>query len=107
MTVPQPSGPGSDRKDTGGEKIDTQTRHYHPQATNEKSSKQLYGAEVKVANIRDTSIQPYQTKTESIEFVLPKGVRSADITVDLSYYLASPDQRYEVHKITRRVSLDR
>ena len=55
----------------------------------------LYGAQQKVANIRDTSIQPYQTKTESIEFILPKGVRSADITVDLSYYLGSPDQRYE------------
>jgi hypothetical protein len=85
-----------------GKEIGIQTRHYHPQATNEKNSKQLYGAQIKVANIRDTSIQPYQTKTESIEFVLPKGVRSADITVDLG----SPDQRYEVHKITRRVYLD-
>jgi hypothetical protein len=90
-----------------GKEIGTQTRHYHPQATNEKNSKQLYGAQIKVANIRDTSIQLYQTKTESIEFVLPKGVRSADITVDLSYYLGSPNQRYEVHKITRRVYLDR
>jgi len=90
-----------------GKEIGIQTRHYHPQATNEKNSKQVYGAQIKVANIRDTSIQPYQTKTESIEFVLPKGVKSADITVDLSYYLGSPDQRYEVHKITRRVYLDR
>ena len=94
-------------KTPDGNEIATQSRHYHPQATNEKDTKQLYGAEIKVANIRDTSIQPYQTKTESLEFVLPKGVRSADITVDLSYYLGSPDQRYELHKITRRVDLDR
>ncbi len=93
-------------KTPDGKDIGSQSRHYHPQATNEKDSKQLYGAEIKVANIRDTSIQPYQTKTESIEFVLPEGVRSADITVDLSYYLGSPDQRYEVHKITRQVNLD-
>ena len=94
-------------KTPDGKEIGTQARHYHPQATNEKNSKQLYGAQVKVANIRDTIIQPYQTKTESIEFVLPKGARSADITIDLSYYLGGPDQRYEVHKITRRVDLDR
>jgi hypothetical protein len=94
-------------KTPDGKEIGTQKRHYHPQATNEKNSKMLYGAQQKVANIRDTSIQPYQTKTESMEFILPKGVRSADITVDLSYYLGSPDQRYELHKITRRVTLDR
>jgi hypothetical protein len=93
-------------KTTDGKVINTQRRHYHPQATNGKNSKQLYGAEIKVANIRDTSIQPYQTKSESIEFVLPEGVWSADIMVDLSYYLGSPDQRYAVHKITRRVNLD-
>jgi hypothetical protein len=94
-------------KTPDGKLIGTQTRHYHPQATNEKSSTQLYGAQIKVANIRDTSIQPYQTKAESLEFVLPQGVRSADITVDLSYYLGTPDMRYEIHRITRQVSLDR
>ncbi len=94
-------------KTPDGKEIGIQTRHYHPQATNEKNSKMLYGAQQKVANIRDTSIQPYQTKTESMEFILPKGIRAADITVDLSYYLGSPDQQYEVHKITRQVTLDR
>ena len=94
-------------KTIDGKEIGTQSRHYHPQATSEMSSKMLYGAQIKVANIRDTSIQPYQTKTESIEFVLPEGVRSADITVDLSYDLGSPDQRYALHHITRRVTLDR
>jgi len=90
-----------------GKEIGVQTRHYHPQATNGRNSKMLYGAQVKVANIRDTSIQPFQTKTESFEFVLPEGVRSAGITVDLSYYLGNPDQRYKLHRIIRRVTLDR
>ncbi len=96
-------------KTPDGKVIGTQTRHYHPQATNEKSSKMLYGAQIKVANIRDTSIQPYQTKADSFEFVLPEGVRSVNITVDLSYYLGSsePDQRYDLHKITKKVTLDR
>ena len=93
-------------KTPDGKEIGVQTRHYHPQATNGKSSKMLYGAQIKVANIRDTSIQPYQTKAESFEFVLPEGVRSADITVDLSYYLGSPDQRYKLHKITRKVTIE-
>ncbi|MCJ7593522.1 MAG: hypothetical protein MUO52_01970 [Desulfobacterales bacterium] len=94
-------------KTLDGEKIGTQTRYYHPQATNEKNSKMLYGAQIKVANIRDTSIQPYQTKAESFEFVLPESIRTVDITVDLSYYLGNPDQRYELHRITRKVTLDR
>ncbi len=34
MTVPQPSGPGSDRKDTGGEK------NRHPDATLSSSGNQ-------------------------------------------------------------------
>lgn len=67
----------------------------------------LYGAQVKVAYLRDTSIQPYQAKKETFELELPEGVRAVDVTVDLSYYLTNPEQRYEIHKVTKRVSLDR
>ncbi|MDZ7640514.1 MAG: hypothetical protein U5J62_00565 [Desulfurivibrio sp.] len=93
-------------KTVDGETIEMQSRHYHPQATNEMNSKMLYGAQVKVANIRDTSIQPYRTKEESFEFVLPEGVRTAEITVNLSYDVVNPDMRYNLHRITREVSLD-
>jgi len=94
-------------KTVDGKEIEMQSRHYHPQATNEMSSKMLYGAQVKTANIRDTSIQPYRTKEESFEFILPEGVRTVDITVNLAYDVVNPDMRYNLHNITRRVSLDR
>lgn len=84
-----------------------QSRHYHPQATNQMNSKMLYGAQVKAANLRDTSIQPYRTKEESFEFVLPAGVREIDVTVNLAYDVVNPGMRYNIHNITRRVSLDR
>lgn len=94
-------------KTVDGEKIEMQARHYHPQATNELEPKMLYGAQVKTAYIRDTSIQPYRTKEGTFEFVLPEGVRTADITVNLSYDVVNPDMRYNIHQLTRRVTLDR
>lgn len=94
-------------KSKDGKEIGKQSRHYHPQATNEKSSKMLYGAQVKTAYLRDTSIQPYRTKEENFEFVLPEGVRDASVTVDLFYELGNPAQRIQIHKITREVTLER
>jgi hypothetical protein len=94
-------------KTADGKEIGMQSRHYHPQATNEKSSKMLYGAQVKTAYLRDTSIQPYRTKEESFEFVLPEGVRTAEVTVNLAYDLGNPAQRYEIHRVTKTVTLDR
>lgn len=84
-----------------------QSRHYHPQATNELNSKMLYGAQVKAANIRDTSIQPYRTKEDSFEFILPEGVRTVDVTINLAYDVVNPEMRLNIHQVTRRVSLDR
>ncbi len=94
-------------KTADGKEIGKQSRHYHPQATNEKSSKMLYGAQVKTAYLRDTSIQPYRTKEETFEFVLPEGVRSAEVTVNLFYEISSPALIAEIHKVTRTVTLDR
>lgn len=93
-------------KTADGKVLEMQSRHYHPQATNEMNSKMLYGAQVKTANIRDTSIQPYRTKEESFEFILPEGVREADIEVNLSYDVVNPNMRYNLHNIVKRVSLD-
>jgi len=94
-------------KTADGKEIGKQERHYHPQATNCRDTKEKYGAQWKVANIRDTSIQPFTAKTETIEFDLPEGVRSADITVDLFYEAVNPDNKYPIHTITRKVSLDK
>jgi len=94
-------------KTVDGEVIDMQSRHFHPQATNEMEPKMLYGAYVKTANIRDTSIQPYRTKEEDFKFILPAGVRTVDLDILLTYEVVTPDMRYDIHKLTRRVTLER
>jgi len=80
-------------KTADGKEIGKQSRHYHPQVT--------------TAYLRDTSIQPYRTKEETFEFVLPEGVRSAEVTVNLFYEISSPALIAEIHKVTRTVTLDR
>ena len=67
----------------------------------------LYGAQVKTQYIRDTSLQPFETKAESFEIPLPEGVRAVDITVSLTYEINKPDNKIEIHKVTKKVSLDR
>ena len=84
-----------------------QSRHYHPQATNTLEPKMLYGAQVKVANIRDTSIQPYRAKEETFEFIMPEGVRTVDLDILLTYEVVNPGMRYDIHQLTRQVTLDR
>jgi len=94
-------------KSVDGKEIGKFERHYHPQATNCRDFKMKYGAQWKVANLRDTSLQPGQAKKEIIEFDLPEGVRAADVTVDLVYEDVNPDNRYPIHSITKKVSLDK
>jgi hypothetical protein len=94
-------------KSLDGKEIGKVEKHYHPQATNCRDTKMKYGAQWKVANLRDTSLQPYKTKAETIEFDLPAGVRTADVTVDLVYEDVNPDNKYPIHSITKRVSLDK
>ncbi|MCL5024638.1 MAG: hypothetical protein M1497_14985 [Nitrospirae bacterium] len=94
-------------KSPDGTEIGKAERHYHPQATNCRDTKMKYGAQWKVANLRDTSLQPYQTKADTIEFDLPAGVRTAEVTVDLVYQAVNPDNSYPIHSVTNTVTLDR
>jgi hypothetical protein len=95
-------------KDKDGKDLESrQERHYHPQATNCRDTKMKYGAQWKVANIRDTSLQPLQVKKETMEFDLPEGVRNVDVSVELTYEAVNPDNKYPIHSITRKVSLDK
>jgi hypothetical protein len=48
-----------------------------------------------------------ETKAESFEIELPKGVRTVDVTVSLRYEIWKPSHMIEIHKITKKVSLDR
>lgn len=66
----------------------------------------LYGAQVKTQYIRDTSLQPYQEKADTFEINLPEGVRTVDVTTTLTYEINKPDNFIEIHKMTKKVSLD-
>ena len=67
----------------------------------------IYGAQVKTQYIRDTSLQPMETKAESFEIFLPEGLRTVDVTVSLRYEIWKPSHMIEIHKISKQVSLDR
>jgi hypothetical protein len=94
-------------KAADGKELGKVEKHYHPQATNSRDFKMKYGAQWKVANLRDTSLQPGQAKKETVEFDLPEGVRTADVTIELFYEATNPDQKYPIHTVTRKVSLDK
>ena len=94
-------------KTSEGKEIYNTERHYHPQATDCRSNKMLYGAQVKTQYIRDTSLQPFETKDESFEIFLPEGVRTVDLTVSLRYEIWKPDHMIEIARIDKKVSLDR
>ena len=94
-------------KAADGKEIFREERNYHPQASTCRDSKMMYGAQWKVQNIRDTSLQPYSTKAETFEIKLPEGVRTADVTVDLFYEVHNPDYKIPIHKISKTVTLDR
>lgn len=94
-------------KSTEGKDLFKDERHYHPQATSCLNEKMVYGAQNKSSYVRDTSLQPYESKDETFEIKLPEGVRAADVTVELVYEVHNPENRVPIHKVTRRVSLDR
>jgi hypothetical protein len=94
-------------KTPDGKEIGKVEKYYHPQATNCRDTKMKYGAQWKVGYLRDTSLQPNQARKESIEFDLPKEVRTVDVTVELVYEAVKPDNKYPIHTVTKKVSLDR
>lgn len=94
-------------KSIEGKDLFKDERHYHPQATSCLNEKMVYGAQNKSSYVRDTSLQPYESKDETFEIKLPEGVRAADVTVELVYEVQNPENRVPIHKVTRRVSLDR
>lgn len=94
-------------KNLDGKIIETQSRHYHPQATTQLGTNiMVYGAQWKAAYVRDTSIQPFITKAETFEFILPEKARCADVTVELRYELGNPNQIIPIHLVTEQVGLE-
>lgn len=93
-------------KATDGKKIFESSRIYMPQATDSRSNHMVLGPDKKLGLIRDTSIQPFAPKEETIEIPFPKGVTGAVIEVQLSYQ-PRPGNVYPIHKVLRNVSLSR
>jgi hypothetical protein len=89
-----------------GKTIFQTSRIYASQATDSRSTETVLGPENKLGLIRDTSIQPFAPKEETIEVPLPSGMREAFIEVNLSYR-PRPGSIYPIHKVIRNVSLDR
>ena len=77
-----------------------------PQATDSRSNQMVLGPDKKLGLIRDTSIQPFAPKEETIEILFPKGVTEAVIEVQLTYQ-PRPGNIYPIHNMARNVSLDR
>jgi hypothetical protein len=90
---------------TEGKNIFETSRIYSTQATDSRSTHMVLGPENKLGFIRDTSIQPFAPKEETIEVPLPAGLRDAEIEVNLSYQ-PRPGNVYPIHQVKRKVSLD-
>ena len=93
-------------KDLDGKTIFQTSKFYSGRATDSRSTQTALGPENKLGLIRDTSIQPFAPKEETIEASLPPGLRDAVIEVNLSY-LPRPNDIYPIHNVVRKVSLDR
>lgn len=88
-----------------GKKLFQTSKIYASQATDSRSTHMVLGPENKLGFVRDTSIQPFAPKEETIEIPLPADVRNAVIEVNLSYQ-PRPGNVYGIHNVSRNVSLN-
>jgi hypothetical protein len=88
-----------------GKKIYEISKVYASQATDSRSTHMVLGPENKLGFIRDTSIQPFAPKEETIDIPLPPGLKDAVIEVNLSYR-PRPGDVYPIHNVKKNVGLD-
>ncbi|AFM27978.1 hypothetical protein Desti_5390 [Desulfomonile tiedjei DSM 6799] len=93
-------------KDPDGKKIFQTSRIYAAQATDSRSTQTALGPDKKLGLIRDTSIQPFAPKEETVEIPLPAEIRDAVIEINLSYR-PRPGNVFPIHNVLRKVNLDR
>jgi hypothetical protein len=93
-------------RDLDGKEIFQTAKFYMAQATDARSNHMVLGPDKKLGLIRDTSIQPYAPKEETFEIPLPAGIRDAVIEVNLSYQ-PRPGNVFPIHKMVRKVNLER
>lgn len=87
-----------------GNKVFQTSRIYMAQATDSRSNHMVLGPDKKLGFIRDTSIQPFTPKEETIEIPLPPGVSDVDLEISLRYQ-PRPGDIYPLHNIKRKVTL--
>ena len=92
--------------DLNGKKIFQKSKIYMAQATDSRSNHMVLGPDKKLGFIRDTSIQPFAPKEETIEIPLPEGVKDVDLEINLTYQ-PRPGDIYPIHNVKKRVNLDK
>ncbi len=93
-------------KDKDGKEIFKDQKIYMPQSGNAYSQSMVYGAFAKLGLLRDTSLQPFRPNKETFEIKLPENVREAQVEVKL-VWRHLPGDEVVIHKVSRRISLDR
>ena len=89
--------------DLNGKKIFQMSKIYMAQATDSRSNHMVLGPDKKLGFIRDTSIQPFTPKEETIEIPLPEGVTDVDLEIRL-WYQPRPGDICPIHDIKRSVN---
>ena len=112
-------------KTKDGKEVFRDSKIYMTQATNARGDAMVYGAHFKVGYIRDTSLQPLQTRVEKFEIMFPYEdvvkepgkpkvreikAKEMDVTIELRYQ-ADPAigvigrDSFIMYKITKPVSI--
>ncbi len=112
-------------KTKDGKEIFKDSKIYMPQSTNCRGDAMVYGAQFKMGLVRDTSLQPLQTREEKYEITFPYEdvekeagkpkvreikAKEMDVTVELRYQLdpaigeAGKDS-FVLYNTTRMVSV--
>ena len=82
------------------------SRFYMPQAGDALGSEMVLGPDRKLGFLRDTSIQPFAPREETLEIPLPAGVRQVVVKTALSYQ-PRPGNVYPLQEQVHPVRLDR
>ena len=90
--------------DEKGDQFFRATRRYMPQAGDGLGSEMVLGPDKKLGLLRDTSIQPFAPKEETLEIPLPPGAREVSVRAILGYQ-PRPGNVYPLHDLVRKTAL--
>ena len=93
-----------------GKELYKETKTYMPQhKLGYDDNTMVYAANRKLTLLRDTSLQPFVPKKETLEVKLPEGVEEAVVEATLTFRQLPgiAEAEFPIHKVTREVSLKR